>query len=184
MEFKDIDQLEDYLKGVADDALDLVEAVKTLPPRNASDTPKDHFPEARSAEIEALQRKTQQHYPHLPEGLAFLEQVIQRLADNLSAIYGNQGRLHGDGARGEFSQANDAMQVQYARAVKMHGLLKELIEQVARALRLAASKGFASKDTDQGQPVAVSPADPAMPTAVLNPADRELDDLFSMGGHR
>lgn len=177
MNFENIDQLKEYLHKVVDDAEKLVAAVKPLPPADVEGEPGRGLPQTRVAKIEALQRKVEEHFARLPECLEFLEQVIQRIGTSLDTVSAKRSRLHNEEARGQLSRAQQTLEAEHNRAVRLHATLKKLIYTIGRALELAAARGF-------GRPPSMPSVVPALPSQAPSSSDQELDDLFSLGGHR
>lgn len=125
-----------------------------------------------------------EHCSRLPECLAFLVEEIQRLSRNLGVISENRGKLHGERAGDEFAQAQEELEAEYNRALKMHSLLQELTELVGRALQQAAARGFARTDSPQQEGLPVPAVRPPFPAPDPSSLDGELDDLLSLGRHR
>ncbi len=184
MGFESVDDLDEYLKEVADDTRELVGALKSLPDDYAERGCDGHGAGGQTAEIEELRSRVEEHFSRLPDCLAFLVEEIQRLSRNLDAISENRGRLHSDPAQNEFAEAQERLEAEYDRALKVHALLHELIELVGRALQLATAKGFAGAESPQQGGFPMPPLRPPSDTPGSPSSDHELDDLLSLGARR
>lgn len=177
-----IGQVEQFLALAGSKAQSLERSTGSLPPVDADGNSDCGFAEEWYAEHEALRTELQDILVQAHEYLTALEGEITKLAHDLAVLSAQEDRLHRDGPRAHFSEAEAKVADLYKCCRKLRHQLIDMIKYIDQLLQRASTKRFPGGIPRKwpGFEQDVSARHRQIETDTGNTVERELDTLFEM----
>lgn len=187
-EHVNIDEVEAYIQSALARAEDLFQAVHSLPNVDEQGDSECPFAEELYAKKEECQKEVQGCLSRLQGHLSAVEEAIARINGDQELVSAHGAQLHGDRAKGHFSQAEGELGALCKRYEKLRDRIEETIERIEEILAEAATKQFPGRQPRRwpggGGKGPNPPGEPTGQGPGGSGADQELEALFELDKQR
>lgn len=163
---------------------ELIKATEVLPQVDQNGSSECPFAEELYAKKEETREILQGLLNPLQDHLKAVDAAIERCQKNRAVVGGQEGRLHGEGARDHYAEADTELATEHHRLTQLRTRIQQAIEVAHKALKIADAKRFPGRDPRAPvvgrPPVGPIPAGPLPPGPPPSGNDREVADLFGM----